>query len=304
MTAERAGGVATPGEGRPLVRCALQGELAVLTLDNTPVNALSNGLRQALQVALRNALNDPAVSAIVLAGENRCFSAGADIREFGRVREPPWTAALAHQLDAGSKPVIVAIHGAALGGGLELALGGHHRIAGQSARLGLPEVRLGLIPGGGGTQRLPRLVGASVAATMIATGEPVDAARALAMGLVDQVVEDGCELSAAIRLARSLGRSGASLRRTRDGHALDDVMMSRAQLGEARTALQHRIGGALAPTLALEAIAQAIERDFDEGLAFELRAFLHCLASPERELLVKAFFDQRSGGKGSHNDTR
>lgn len=304
MTTERAGGVATPGEGRPLVRCALQGELAVLTLDNEPVNALSNGLRQALQAAFRKALDDTAVSAIVLAGQNRCFSAGADIREFGKVREPPWTAALAHQLDAGSKPVIVAIHGAALGGGLELALGGHYRIAGQSARLGLPEVRLGLIPGGGGTQRLPRLVGASVAATMIATGEPVDAARALDIGLVDQVVEDGCELSEAIRLARSLGRRGASLRRTRDAQALDDVTMSRAQLGEARTALQHRIGGALAPTLALEAIAKAIGRDFEEGMAFELEAFLRCLASPEREVLVKAFFDQRPDAKRARTDAR
>ncbi|WP_051236843.1 enoyl-CoA hydratase/isomerase family protein [Ottowia thiooxydans] len=283
----------------PLVRYTLDGDVAILTLNNAPVNALSNGLRQALHAQLKIVLDDPAVSAIVLCGEGRFFCAGADIREFSKLREQPWTAAIAHQIDVGDKPVVAAIHGAALGGGLELALGAHSRIAGRSARLGLPEVKLGLIPGGGGTQRLPRLVGASIAAMMIATGDFVDAARALDIGLVDQVVDDGSEALAAVDLARSLVRTRTPLRRTRDATALDDVKASRAELNAVRTALVQKIGGALAPRLALESIARAMEAPFDEGMEFELNSFLRCLASPERELLVQEFFAKRQGTRTS-----
>ncbi|MET4577663.1 enoyl-CoA hydratase/isomerase family protein [Ottowia thiooxydans] len=280
-----------------LVHRATQGALAILKLDNAPVNALSNGLRQALHAQLTSALNDPAISAIVLCGEGRFFCAGADIREFNKLREQPWTAALANLLDAGGKPVVAAIHGAALGGGLELALGAHYRIAGQTARLGLPEVKLGLIPGGGGTQRLPRLVGASIAARMVVTGEFLSAKQALDIGLVDQVVKDGAEVAAALSLAHSLVRTRAPLRRTRDATALDDVTASRAQLNAVRSQLEQQIAGALAPTLALESIARAIEDPFDVGMDFELSSFLRCLASPEREVLVQAFFAKRQGAR-------
>lgn len=282
-----------------LVRCAFEGDLAILTLNNAPVNALSNGLRQALHAQLKTVLDADTVSAVVLCGEGRFFCAGADIREFAKVREQPWTAALASQIDEGNKPVVAAIHGAALGGGLELALGAHYRIAGRSTILGLPEVKLGLIPGGGGTQRLPRLVGASIAATMIASGQSIDAEEALAAGLVDQVVNDGDEVCAALSLAHSLARAGAPLRRTRDATALNNAAASREQLNAARAALEPKIDGALAPTLALESIARAIEGPFDEGMGFELHSFLRCLASPERELLVQEFFAKRGGVRDS-----
>lgn len=284
---------------RPLVRREAHGDVAVVTLANHPVNALSNGLRRALQAEFKAALEDPSVCAIVMRGEGRVFCAGADIREFGKVREQPWTAALAAQLDAGGKPVVAAIHGVALGGGLELALGAHYRVASCSAKLGLPEVRLGLIPGGGGTQRLPRLVGAAIAAQMVAAGEALDAVSAYGCGLVDQVVDGGEEVHAAIELAQSLVRSGAAMRRTRDASALKDKAASLAQLENVRSRLQARIDGSLAPTLALQAIARAIEGAFDEGIEFELRAFMLCLESPEREALVRAFFAQRRGADGS-----
>lgn len=279
------------------VRSQIRDGVAVITIDNPPVNALSDEVRQALGRELEATVRDSNVRAVVLHGNGRTFCAGADIREFGKVREQPWTAVLAAQVEASAKPVVAAIHGATLGGGLELALGAHYRVAARSATMGLPEVRLGLIPGGGGTQRLPRLVGAAVGAEMVATGDSVSASRALEIGLVDEVVDDGAELAAAIDKAGELAASGEALRRTRNAEGLKDKALALVQLEDVRAVVGRRSRGLLAPTVALDAVAKAIEGSFDEGLEFELDAFQRCLESPQRAGLIHAFFAERRASR-------
>ena len=178
-------------------------DVGVIELDNPPVNALALGLRAGLSAALDAALADPSIVAIVLAGAGRMFCGGADLREFNTpaAAQPPATTDLRGRMERAPKPVVAAIHGSALGGGLEMALACHYRVASTGTKLGLPEVQRGLLPGGGGTQRLPRLVGVATALEMIVGGEPVDAARARAIGLVDEVV-DGDVRAAAVAFAR------------------------------------------------------------------------------------------------------
>lgn len=172
------------------VQYARQGRVGVITVDYPPVNAVGHGVRSGLVAALDAGLDDDGVEALLIVCAGRTFMAGADIREFGKPSAPPTLPEVVARLDAAAKPVIAAIHGTALGGGLEVALACHLRVALKSAKLGLPEVKLGLLPGAGGTQRLPRLVGAAKALDMILSGDPVGAEEALAIGLVD-AVEDG-----------------------------------------------------------------------------------------------------------------
>ncbi|MBA4269292.1 MAG: 3-hydroxyacyl-CoA dehydrogenase, partial [Methylobacterium sp.] len=169
------------------VRLARQGEIAIATIDNPPVNALGQALRADLARAIAEAGADPTVSAIVLAAAGRAFIAGADISEFGKPPLAPFLPDVLDAIEACRKPVVAAIQGAALGGGLEVALACHGRVAAPAASLGLPEVKLGLIPGAGGTQRLPRLIGAAKAFPLMLSGEPVNAGKALELGLVDSV---------------------------------------------------------------------------------------------------------------------
>lgn len=277
-----------------LVTTTVSDGIATIAIDNPPVNALSNGVRQGIQRELYAAHANPQVQAIVLRGSGRTFSAGADIREFGKVREQPWTAVLALSVENGNKPVVAAIHGATLGGGLELALGAHLRVAAKSSTMGLPEVKLGLIPGGGGTQRLPRLVGAAIAADMVSTGAIVSAARALDIGLVDEVVDDDQVLDIAIARARDLASGKLPLRKTQNADALRDKEASLQALEMARSASAQRTRGQLAPSLALEAISKAIDGDFEAGIQFEADAFQKCMASPQRSGLIHAFFAERT----------
>ncbi|HJV11655.1 MAG TPA: enoyl-CoA hydratase/isomerase family protein, partial [Burkholderiales bacterium] len=162
--------------------------VAVITMNNPPVNGLGNALRAGLMEGLKNAESDPAVKGVVLIGAGKAFSGGADIREFGKPREKPDLFEVNDQQDAMKKPLIAAISGFALGGGLELALGCHYRLAEPKAQLGLPEVKLGILPGSGGTQRLPRIVPMAEALRMMTTGTPISAQRAKDLGLVDEVV--------------------------------------------------------------------------------------------------------------------
>src|SRR5436190_20105217 len=168
----------------PLVDFTKQGRVGVITIDNPPVNALSHGVREGLTTALDRALADGGVASIALLCAGRTFSAGADITEFGKPVAPPALRAVIDAFEASAKPIVAALHGTALGGGFELALGCHYRIAAATAKVGLPEVKLGLIPGAGGTQRLPRLAGIEPALKMIVDGNPVSAERAKAMGVV------------------------------------------------------------------------------------------------------------------------
>ena len=185
-----------------------RGEVAVLKLSNPPVNALAHGVRQGLQAAVAAANADPAIKAIVVTGEGRAFSAGADITEFRSGMKPPGLGEVIDGLEASEKPVVAALNGLALGGGLEVALGCHYRVAAPSvSQLGLPEVKIGILPGAGGTQRLPRTIGVEAALDMIVSGNPINAAAAAKAGLVDRIAE-GDVVDAAVAFARELHRVG------------------------------------------------------------------------------------------------
>src|SRR6266849_6075699 len=203
-----------------LVKFSNQGGIGVITVDNPPVNALSPGVPEGILAAVKAAQTDDSIQALVLIGSGRTFIAGADIREFGKItsgeRKDKFSLTeLMLAMEDSSKPVICAIHGTAFGGGLEVAMGAHYRVAVASAQVGQPEVKLGLIPGAGGTQRLPRLAGVARAAEMCAMGEPVPAAEALQAGILDKIVA-GDLLEGAIAFARALAIRGAPPRKTRD----------------------------------------------------------------------------------------
>lgn len=279
------------------VRYERQGDVAVVTVDNPPVNALSHavrtGLRDAIARLVDEAGTDGSVRAAVIVGAGRLFIGGADISEFGRPPEPPLLPDVIAAIEAAPVPVVAAIHGSALGGGLEVALGAHYRIAVPGARLGLPEVSLGLLPGAGGTQRLPRLAGFDASADMITTGKPVDAERALKIGLIDRVAEGNDAREAGLAFAADLLREDAGPRPVRD--------MPAPELGpdvEARRkALKARARGEVAPLAALDAMIASTTHSFDEGLAEERRLFRGLMETPQRAGLIHAFFAERAVAK-------
>jgi 3-hydroxyacyl-CoA dehydrogenase len=269
--------------------------VAVVTFGNPPVNGLSHGVRTGLAEALTRAAADAAVHAIVLGGADGLFSAGADIREFGTPASTaePTLRQLIDQVEASAKPVVAAIAGVCLGGGLELAMAAHYRVAHSGAKLGLPEVKLGLIPGAGGTQRLPRLVGAARAIEMITTGEPVTASSLADTRLLDRVV-DVDPVAAAVELAASAEIATRALPRARD-LALDEPSLA-SLCADARTRLGTTRPQLPAPLRAVDAI-EAAAGPFDEGLAVERRAFLELMETPESKGLRHAFFAERTAGK-------
>ena len=272
-------------------------QILVLTIDNPPVNALSNAIRRGLFERIQAAIDNPEVRAIVLQGNGRCFSAGAEIREFGKIREKPWTGEVARLIETCPKPVVSALHGTVLGGGLELALGSHYRICTRGSTFGLPEVRLGLLPGGGGTQRLPRLVGAANALHMMLQGDQVDSERAMRMGLVDEVVEASDLLACAKRQAVALATSGSPPRRTCDAAGLAKREESLSEVDKVFDAFASKARGLVAPQLIAEAVRQAIHGPFDQSLRFEALAFRRCLSSPQREGLIHIFFAERRAAR-------
>jgi 3-hydroxyacyl-CoA dehydrogenase len=194
----------------------LEGDVAVITLNSPPVNALSANVREGLKLGFDKAVADPGAKAIVLICEGRTFIAGADITEFGGASRGPGLNEVQDTMEGSPKPVIAAIHGTALGGGLEVALCAHYRVAVPSARCGLPEVNLGLLPGAGGTQRLPRIVGAQRAMEMMTSGEHVPAQQCLAMGLVDEIVPEGELRQGAIDFARKVLSENRPLKKVRE----------------------------------------------------------------------------------------
>jgi 3-hydroxyacyl-CoA dehydrogenase len=269
-------------------------EVLVLTLDNPPVNGLGAALRSALMSELEQGLADRGVSAIVLNGSGKMFSAGADIREFGK--EPPaGTPSLPEVIDAverSEKPVVAAIHGVAAGGGLELALGCHARLASSEARLGLPEVTLGIIPGAGGTQRLPRLIGVRAALELILEGKLVPAKEALALGIVD-AIPDGDLVDATTEHARSLARSSERVRRTSEEGVADDA----AAFSAAEKSAATRSRGFEAPFAAIEAVRAAVALPAAEGFAREREIFLKLLSSDQARAQRHVFFAEREAAK-------
>lgn len=263
------------------------GAVAVLVLAHPPVNALSGAVREALAEGLAAAEADGSVTAIVIRGEGKGFSAGADIGEFGQGSKALDLGTLCRRIEDCSKPVIAALHGVALGGGLELALAAHYRIANASARLGLPEVTLGLLPGAGGTQRLPRLVGAEVALRMMLGGAPIGAAEALDIGLIDRVVDGGLT-----EAALALAAEGLAVRRSGQATAgLRDLAGYQAAVVAARMA---QVGNHLpAAGKIVDCVQAAALLPLAQGLAAERMAFADLVGTPQATALRYAFFAER-----------
>lgn len=263
-------------------------QIGAITIDNPPVNALSQAVRAGLLEALDQFLADADAGAGVILCAGRTWIAGADITEFGKPPEAPFLTDVVAAIEAAPKPLVAAIHGTALGGGLELALGAHHRVADANARLGLPEVTLGLLPGAGGTQRLPRLVGFAPALDMITSGRPLGAAEARELGLVDSIA-DGNLTEAALAAAAAL--TGRPPRRTRD------LPAPPADAGAAeatRQRLSRSAAGQVAPMRVVDLMAHSMAMPFDQGITAEREAFLDLMQGPQRAAMIHAFFAERA----------
>ncbi|WP_144110656.1 3-hydroxyacyl-CoA dehydrogenase NAD-binding domain-containing protein [Paraburkholderia sp. BCC1886] len=271
----------------------LRGKVLLVTLDHPPVNALSADVRRGLLDAIEAADADPAVEAVLIVGAGRNFIAGADIREFGKPPVPPSLPDVCNRIEACGKLVVAAIHGAALGGGLEIALSAHYRLAVDGAKLGLPEVQLGLLPGAGGTQRTPRLIGAQAALDLILSGRHASAKEALSLGLVDRLGASGDTLAEGLAYVHELLAGRAPVRRTRDATALSDRAASHAAVAAARTETAKKSRGLFSPLKIVDAVEAAIDQPFEDGLRLERTLFLQCLDSPQRAGLVHAFFAER-----------
>jgi 3-hydroxyacyl-CoA dehydrogenase len=282
-----------------LVQLTKGNDIAIITINNPPVNALSPGVPEGISEALEQIAKDDTVKAAVLIGGGRTFVAGADIKEFGKMTSGKPRGAgllpLLLKLEDCSKPVIVAIHGTAFGGGLELAMAGHYRVAISSAQVGQPEVKLGIIPGAAGTQRLPRLAGVAKAVEMCVSGNPVKAEDALKFGIIDRIVE-GDLLAGAVAFAREMSAKPA--RKTRDrneklGAAADNA----AIFSSARETVAKKQRGLIAPIAAIDAVEAATKMPFEEGCKVEQKMFLECLFSEQSKSLIHVFFSEREVSK-------
>jgi len=272
-------------------------DIAIIECDNPPVNALSHHLRVGIAEALKAAAEDTSVKAAVLACKGRTFISGADITEFGKTPQPPSLIDLINQLDGMQKPVVAAIHGAALGGGLELALGCHYRIAAKDARVGLPEVKLGLLPGAGGTQRLPRAIGAIPALKMIVSGDPIKAAEALKLGAIDGIAE-GDLVAAATAKAREAAGKGGKLPRLRDREdKLADVRANPKLIEEAAADLTKRARGLAAPAACVKAVSMVLDTPIDEALKKERAIFIELMNGDQSKAQRHLFFAEREAAK-------
>jgi 3-hydroxyacyl-CoA dehydrogenase len=269
--------------------------VAVITLNNPPVNAIDQGIRAGLLESVGRLAADDSVKSAVLIGANDTFVAGADIKEFGKPLPPPTTIESLSAMEASPKPIVAALAGNTLGGGLEIALAAHWRVAVAKAKLGLPEVSLGIMPGAGGTQRLPRLVGGAKALDMILSGTPVNGTKALELGIVDELV-DGDLLAGAIAFARKIVAEGRPLRVTSQ---LQDKVANTdpAIFADAIKTNEKKWKGLLSPYKIVEAVQAACTLPFAEGAALELKVYRETQASPQRKALTYMFFAEREAAK-------
>jgi 3-hydroxyacyl-CoA dehydrogenase len=274
------------------------GEVSVITVNSPPVNALSQGVREGLDQALRTAFADAKTKAVVVVCDGRTFVAGADIREFGKPRKPPGLKDFQQLFDSAPKPVVAAIHGTALGGGLELAMMCHYRVAVPSARVGLPEVNIGILPGGGGTQALPRIVGVEKALEMMTSGRHVSAKEAQASGILDEIVAEGSLKQAAIAYAKKLVAEKKPIKRVRD--LTDKVEAARKTpdvFANFRKANARKFRNMTAPENIIKCVEAAVSLPFDDGLKreSELSAELH--SGPQAPAMRHSFFAEREAAK-------
>lgn len=273
-----------------------RGHVAVIVLDNPPVNALGIAVRQGIDAAFAKAAADDTVQAIVLAGRNRCFCGGADITEFGKPRQEPSLSVLINKIEASEKPVVAAIHGTAVGGGCEITLGCHYRVGDASARFGLPEINLGLLPGAGGTQRLPRLIGIAPALDIILGGEYVDAEKALELGYLDAIVPaEGDLIGGAVAFADELIASGKGPRR------ISDMTVAGEGAAETLSAYRDRIAkrarGLIAPQRCIDAVEAAMSISVAEGMQLERKNFDELVQSDQSKAARHLFFAERQAHK-------
>ena len=272
----------------------VEGDVAIITLNSPPVNALSSPVREGIHSGIAKAIADSAVKAIVLICEGRTFIAGADITEFGKPPKGPSLAEAQKMIEDAPKPVIAAIHGTALGGGLEVALTCHYRVAVPSAKCGLPEVNLGLLPGAGGTQRLPRIVGVEKALEMMTSGQHVPAKQCHEMGLVDELVTEGELRAGAIAFAKKLVAENRPLKKVRDLN--DKMIAARGKpeiFAEFRKANARKFRGFLAPEYNIRCIEAAVNQPFDEGMKTERTLFMELMQGTQSAAQRYVFFAER-----------
>ncbi|MET0579721.1 MAG: 3-hydroxyacyl-CoA dehydrogenase NAD-binding domain-containing protein [Ilumatobacteraceae bacterium] len=273
-----------------VVDLTLDGDVAVITVDSPPVNALSFGVRNGLFDGFQAAIADPSAAAIVLICAGRTFIAGADISEFGGAATGAGLSDVQAMMEGSTKPVVAAIHGTALGGGLEVALCAHYRIAVPSAKCGLPEVNLGLLPGAGGTQRLPRIAGPRRALDMMTSGVHVPAQECLAMGLLDELADEGALRGDAIAFARRIAAEGAPLAKISERPV---EPMSADEFAAFRAANARKFRGFKAPEAIIRTVEAAVNLPFDEGMAVERELFTGLVTSPESAAQRYVFFAER-----------
>ena len=285
-----------------MVDYQVENSVAVITVNNPPVNALSQGVRQGLMDGVAKAQDEAGVAAIVVICEGRTFIAGADITEFARGPKEPGLHAVLEKMDNSSKPIVAAIHGTALGGGLETALCCNYRVATADAKCGLPEVNLGLLPGAGGTQRLPRAIGVEKALEMVTTGKPISALESHKLGLIDQIVE-GDLRAEAIAYAAQMGALDTAHPRVRDSEdklqsARDNPMIFEM----ARSMIAKRARNFLAPEYNIRCIEAAVNEPFEQGQLTEAKLFMELMSGPQSRAQQYFFFSERQAGKVSGID--
>ena len=274
------------------VKYTLTDEIGVITVDNPPVNALSHAVRQGLMDALDQANGDDARAVLIICA-GRTFIAGADISEFGKPMQDPMLPDIVNRIEATARPVVAAIHGTALGGGFEVALSAHYRCAVAGARVGLPEVKLGLLPGAGGTQRTPRLAGVDAAIELMTSGAPIDAAKAKALGLVDRIIDGDLE-DGAKSWVRELLADGAQPRRTSE----QTVPAHDASVFDgARKLLDRKARGQVAPQAIVDCIEAAATLPFEEGLKLERERFIELMNGEQSAALRHFFFAERRAAR-------
>ena len=282
-----------------LVLFTKSGNIGIITINNPPVNALSPGVPEGIGYAIEQLEKDVSLSAAVLIGGGSTFIAGADIKEFGKMTSGKARGAgllpLLLKIEDCSKPVVVAIHGTAFGGGLEVAMASHYRVAVRGAKVGQPEVKLGIIPGAGGTQRLPRLAGVAKALEMCLEGNPITAEQAFEAGIVDKLI-DGELLAGAIAFANEIARKPAPKTRERS-NKLGTAEQNATLFATAREIVRKKLRGTMAPLAAIDAIEAATKLPFAEGCQVEQKLFAECLFSPQSKSLIYIFFGEREVAK-------
>jgi len=283
-----------------LIQVMKNGDIAIITINNPPVNALSPGVPEGIGDAIDQIAKDPGVKAAVLIGGGKTFIAGADIKEFakmtsGKTERGAGLLPLLLKIEDSAKPVVVAIHGTAFGGGLEIAMSGHYRVASPDAQVGQPEVKLGIIPGAAGTQRLPRLAGVEKAVEMCVEGKPVKAPDALKYGIVDRLIE-GDLLASAIAFAREIAEKPVPKTRERN-EKLGTQEQNAPIFAAARETTRTKQRGLMAPLAAIEAIEAATKLPFEQGCEKERELFVKCLFSDQSKALIHVFFGEREVAK-------